>query len=133
MIVVDNALICYLIIPGDHTQDADYVRMADSEWVAPRLWKSEFQNVLRKYMVGGYLSLEEACAYMDVAEALMRGRSYDLPATEVLSLVARSGCSAYDCEYVALAKILGIKLITTDKQILRMFDGIAIHPGYFIR
>jgi predicted nucleic acid-binding protein len=133
VIVVDNALICYLLIPGDHTEDAERVRMIDSDWVAPRLWKSEFQNVLRNYVVAGYISLEQALQHMEIAEILMRGRSYEVPATEVLSLAARSGCSAYDCEYVALAKLLELELVTTDKEVLRAFTEIAVHPEAFIQ
>jgi predicted nucleic acid-binding protein len=35
-------------------------------------------------------------------------------------------CSAYDCEFVALAKYLGLPLVTVDKQILAQFTGTAI-------
>ena len=40
--------------------------------------------------------------------------------------VAESTCSAYDCEYVALAEDLKTKLVTTDKQILRDFPEWAV-------
>ena len=43
----------------------------------------------------------------------------------ILDLVASSTCSAYDCEFVALAQELGVPLVTTDKQILRDFPRIA--------
>jgi predicted nucleic acid-binding protein len=41
-------------------------------------------------------------------------------------IVQRSGCSAYDCEFVALAQSLGIPLVTVDKHVLRQFPGVAI-------
>jgi len=43
----------------------------------------------------------------------------------VLDLVASSTCTAYDCEFVALARELAVPLVTTDKQILRDFPAIA--------
>jgi len=45
---------------------------------------------------------------------------------DVLQLVSESKCSAYDCEFVALARDLNVKLVTVDKQILREFPGDAI-------
>jgi len=50
------------------------------------------------------------------------------PSDLVLDLASASGCSAYDCEYVALARHLDVKLITTDKQILQSFPETAIIP-----
>ncbi len=38
----------------------------------------------------------------------------------------RSDCSAYDCEYVALAKRLGVKLVTMDRKVLRAFPEVAV-------
>lgn len=131
MIVADNALISYLIIPGEYTDEAERVRGLDSDWVAPPLWISEFRNVLRNYIVGGLLSLEKASLFMDAAELLMRGRAHDVSSAEVLALAATSGCTAYDCEYVALARSVGVQLITTDKEVLREFPDLALHPERF--
>jgi len=39
----------------------------------------------------------------------------------MLDLVAASDCSAYDCEYVALARHLNVKLVTSDQKILSNF------------
>ena len=45
---------------------------------------------------------------------------------DVLELVRKSDCSAYDCELVALAVRLGIRLVTMDKKLLRAFPGDAV-------
>ena len=44
----------------------------------------------------------------------------------VLELVRDSECSAYDCEFVALAMKLGTKLVTMDGKVLRSFPNIAV-------
>ena len=131
MIVADNALISYLLIPGGHTDEAERVREIDPEWIAPPLWISEFRNVLRSYILGDHLTLEKALGYMNVAEELMRGRVRAVSSAEVLALVAASGCTAYDCEYVALAKAAGVQLVTTDKEVLREFPEVAVRPQDF--
>ena len=49
-----------------------------------------------------------ACLYLlgdftQRAEALLSGREYEMDYYDVLALVRKSDCSAYDCEFVALA------------------------------
>ena len=39
---------------------------------------------------------------------------------------ATSHCSAYDCEFVALALELEVPLVTADRQLLRSFPRIAV-------
>ena len=42
-----------------------------------------------------------------------------------MELVSKSDCSAYDCEFVALARSMGLPLVTEDRSILRDFPGTA--------
>lgn len=65
------------------------------------------------------------------AEAGMVGREYSVVSYEVLQLAASSGCSAYDCEFVALANDLDTRLITADRRILRAFSSVAVAPEVF--
>jgi predicted nucleic acid-binding protein len=131
MIVVDTAIIAYLIIAGEQSEHAERVRRADSDWISPTLWAGEFRNVLRNYIRSGELPLEVAIEYVNVAENLMAGRSYPVSSTDVLSLAAASGCTAYDCEFVALARSMQVTLVTTDRQILTRFPEVAVHPRDF--
>jgi predicted nucleic acid-binding protein len=59
------------------------------------------------------------------AESLLSGNEYEMDSLDVLTLVRDSDCSAYDCEFVALAKRLGVDLVTMDKKVLRAFPAIA--------
>ena len=126
MIVVDTNILAYLYLPGDFTQQAEALLAQDADWVAPTLWCSEFRNVLAGFMRRGTLTFEQAYAIQREAEALLSGREYEMDSYDVLALVRKSDCSAYDCEFVALAVRLGIRLVTMDKKVLRGFPGDTV-------
>ncbi len=58
---------------------------------------------------------------------LMKGREYEVASFQVMELVASSECSAYDCEFVALAEDLGIPFVTADKKISKHFRKFLYH------
>ncbi|GAB4108336.1 MAG: type II toxin-antitoxin system VapC family toxin [Acidobacteriota bacterium] len=131
MIVADTNLIAYLFLPGDRTAAAEAVLVKDPEWAAPLLWRSEFRSVLAGYLRQGRIPLPVAQALMERAEGLLAGREFSVPSGHVLEVAAGSGCSAYDCESAVLAQDLGVPLVTTDRQILRNFRGLAHSPEVF--
>jgi predicted nucleic acid-binding protein len=55
----------------------------------------------------------------------MAGNEHDVDSGRVLELVRDSDCTAYDCEYVALAMHLGVKLVTMDSKLLKAFPKHA--------
>jgi predicted nucleic acid-binding protein len=132
VIVVDVNLIAYLLIGGEHTTESEAVLQRDGEWAAPLLWRSEWRNVLATYLRSGRLSLAEALKRMSAAQALLEGREYLVGDEPVMNLAARSECSAYDCEYVALAETLDVKLVTNDTQVLAAFPERASSPRDFL-
>lgn len=125
MIVVDTNVLAYLYLPTDHTSRAEALLQQDPEWVAPVLWRSEFRNILAGYMRPKTLTLDEARAVQAEAEALLAGNEHDVDSQHVLELVRDSDCSAYDCEFVALAIRLGVKLVTMDAKLLKAFPKHA--------
>jgi len=129
MIVVDSNIIIYVHVHSEWTEQALRVLRRDPVWVAPPLWQSEFRNVLGGYRRRRILELDEAKLVMRSALQTMEGREILPPSDRILDLVAASDCSAYDCEYVALAKHLDVKLVTGDKHILRNFPETAIELG----
>jgi len=126
MIVVDTNIIGYLYLSSERTEQAEQALLKDAEWVAPLLWRSEFRSVLAQYIRRGILRVEEAEQVMDKAQALMLGQEYEVVPSDVLRLVAQSGCTAYNCEFVALAQELGIALVTVNREVLREFPEIAV-------
>ena len=126
MIVVDSNVLAYLYLPGEYTAVAEALMEHAPDWAAPVLWRSEFRNILAGYMRRGKLSFEQAHALQSEAEDLLSGAEYEVDSRSVLELVRDSECSAYDCEFVALAMKLGTKLVTMDGKVLRSFPGIAV-------
>jgi predicted nucleic acid-binding protein len=132
VIVVDTNVIAYLLIVGDHTVEAKAVLRKDSDWAAPFLWRSEFCSVLTLYIRQEHLSLSQAQRFMQEAEYLMQGGEHQVSSSHVLNLATISSCSAYDCEFVALAQQLTVPLVTSDNKILSEFPSIAISMSQFI-
>src|SRR5439155_25439010 len=60
------------------------------------------------------------------------GAEFSVASQEVLQLSMRSRCSAYDCEFVALALDLGVPFLTADRQVLRAFPSTAVSPADFV-
>jgi predicted nucleic acid-binding protein len=132
MIVVDTSVIASLWVPNDMEELAYEVLRKDPDWVVPLLWRSELRNVLALYLRKNILELSTVLQAMQEAEHLMESNAYEVNSTQVLQLVHNSGCSAYDCEFVALADDLGVHLVSFDKQICREFSGVAVHPKQFV-
>ena len=128
MIVVDTNIIAYLYISGERSQQAEQILSIDANWNAPVLWRSEFRNVLSRYLHRGTLSLDETLLIIRQAEELLSNKEYQISSAHIMRLVHSSNCSSYDCEFVALAQYLSVSLITADKKILRQFPGIAKSP-----
>lgn len=126
MIVVDSNILAYLYLPGEFTVAAETLLEREPEWAAPPLWRSEFRNILAGYMRRNMLSFEQACSLQAEAESLLEGFEFDVQSREVMELVRDSECSAYDCEFVALAERLGVKLVTIDKKVLKAFPKRAV-------
>ena len=125
MIVVDTNVVSYLYLTGERSQQAEQLLSLDPHWCAPVLWRSEFRSVLSLYLRKGLLTLAEVMLILEQAEELLGDHEYEVPSADIMQLVNQSECSAYDCEFVALAKYLGVPLVTADKKLLRAFPGIA--------
>ena len=126
MIVVDSNVLAYLYLPGEYTAAAEALLEQDSDWAAPILWRSEFRNSLAGYLRRKAITFEQANSLQREAESLLEGAEFEVESLAVLELVRDSDCSAYDCEFIALAMKLDTKLITMDKKLLRAFPKRAI-------
>jgi len=133
MIVVDTNVIGYLFLSSERSILSERVLKKDSEWAAPTIWRSELRNVLVRYMRRDILGLEHAQAIMSGALEVMSGREFEVSSYEVLRLAAESKCSAYDCEFISVARDLKVPLVTVDKQLLQAFPAGAVSLTAFCR
>jgi len=126
VIVVDTNVIAYLWLPGALTDAAERLLAEDADWAVPLLRRSEFRGVLAGAVRRKLCKLERAGAIAQAAEEQLSGREFAVQSTEVLRLANESGCSTYDCEFVALAQTLGVRLVTNDREVLSAFPSIAV-------
>lgn len=125
MIVVDSNVLAYMYLPGEYTAHAEALYEREPDWAAPILWRSEFRNILAGYMRRGALSFEQAYSLQREAEGLLAGAEFEVDSFDVLEFVRRSDCTAYDCEFIALAVKLDTRLVTMDQKLLRAFPSRA--------
>ena len=132
MIVSDTNIIVHLYVESKSSPSARRVFVRDPDWTSPILWRSEFRNALIKCFRGGAIQKDKAFGIMAAAESLMWGHEIHVPSDDVLELAASSGCSAYDAEFVVLARSLRVPLVTTDKELLEKFPETAVTPERFL-
>jgi predicted nucleic acid-binding protein len=81
-------------------------------------------SVLATYVRTGAFGLTAAEEFMRVAEEIISV----LPAANAIDVLTRStqsGCSSYDCEYVAAAQVQQVPLVTEDQKVLAAFPTVA--------
>ena len=125
-VVVDTNILAYYWLPGQRTEEAVALRRSTDDWYVPKLWKSEFRNILAGYLRRGGIGPDAARVLIRAAESELADFECEIDSVAVMELVSESDCSAYDCEFVALARSMGIPLVTEDRSILRNFPGTAL-------
>jgi predicted nucleic acid-binding protein len=133
VIVVDTNIISYRWMASPYSELASKALAKDPDWIAPILWRSEFRNIIAGAIRHKLVDLEAAIHIMGEAERHFADREFAVSSRAVLNLVASSACSAYDCEFVALAEEQRVPLITLDRQLLRDFPHVAIALEKFVR
>jgi predicted nucleic acid-binding protein len=129
VIVVDTSVLIPLYVEHEHSEASQRLMRVDGEWIAPVLWRSEVANVLWKYVSLRGMELSLALEILQACRSLMVEREFPIGTDEALLLACESGCSAYDAEFVALARRRGLQLATRDRQLLRLFPRLAFCPS----
>lgn len=126
MIVADTNIIAYLYLPSPYTTAAEQLSLEEPDWAIPLLWRSEFRNVLTLHMRKGLISPDEALERQTKAETLFAGQEFNVNSADVLTLAEKHAGSAYDCEFVALARHFDVELVTMDKRLINAFPQDAV-------
>ncbi len=125
MIVVDTKILVYRWLPDRRNEAAEALARIDPVWAAPALWRSEFRNVMSLYVRSGRLGIREAERIVDRAASVLIGGEHAVADRYVLDLAARSRRPAYDCEFAALAAVLGTVLVTEDRALAGSFPRLC--------
>lgn len=131
MIVADASLLAHLLIPSPDSAVAEAVYRRDAEWSAPILWRSELSSVLLKHVRHSGMKIELAKEVLERARLVIKDREARPAATAVLEMAVSFKVSAYDAEYLVLARQLDVPLLTFDRKLQRAAKGIAIAPREF--
>lgn len=131
MIVADANLLLYLLVDGPQTATAAIVLQRDPDWLYPTLCRSEVRNAIARLVRAGRIGQSHALRVLREAAQLLDGREVSLPDEPVLHAALQSGCTAYDCEYVVLARAAGAPLITFDARIRAAFPDVCHDPAEF--
>lgn len=129
MIVVDTNVMTNLVVDGENAVDSAALLEQDAEWAAPGILLSELRNVLLGFVRRGELTPDHVKAMCDDASLLLGGRIISVSGSRVIDTALECGLSAYDAEFVVLARTLGVPLATSDRAILAGAPDIATHPN----
>jgi predicted nucleic acid-binding protein len=88
--------------------------------------------VLAGFIRRGVIAVESARRTAGDAEAQMREHEYAVPTDLVLDATTESTCSAYDCEFVVLARQLSVSLVTADRRVLKEFPSEARSISHYV-
>ena len=126
MIIVDTNIISYFYLPTEKTAEVERLFLQTPEWAVSILWRSEFRNVLALYLRKGLLTFDQAYSIQWEAEMFLSEKEFEISSFDVLRLVEKSGCSAYDGEFVALAMQLETVLVTADQKLIKAFPKTTV-------
>ena len=87
---------------------------------------SGLRNVLLGFVRHGALVPDQAKAMSDDAGAILGDRTAMVAGDQVFDVALECGLTAYDAEFVALARTLGVPLVTLDGAILQGAADVAV-------
>ena len=127
MLVVDASLVVEWCIDVED----DLAELAPGERCAPALMWSEAHSALHEWVFRGKLGAREADrARTRLQNADVKLRTHARLAEEAWRIADELGwAKTYDAEYVALASLLGCRLVTVDGRLRRSADRLGFVVG----
>jgi predicted nucleic acid-binding protein len=132
MIVVDTNVIAHFYMESARTPVARRVFEKDPEWRVPPLWKHDFLNVLATASrqdpgrSGAFVNLWKQMAEHFVAQEA------DIQLSDALQWAIQSRITAYDAQFVTLAKALDVPLVSEDSQLQKTFPAFVMSMEAFL-
>lgn len=118
--VVDSSVVLKWFLEEPHGDKARRLLDLSEAFDAPTLMPIEVANILSKRARAGIVSLD----YAGESRTILRRMPIRLHDTEELldsafDLSVRTGQTVYDCLFLALAVLVGSRLVTADKRFIR--------------
>jgi len=131
MIVADTNLVVYLFVASEFTERARQVHAFDSDWVFPPIALSEAANALATLAREKWVTPETASTALEHIEKRIIAGFRDVSMKAVLDLAIQKKISAYDAQFIILARSLGIRLVTEDGRLIKTFPEISLSMEAF--
>ena len=80
----------------------------------------------------GNITESDCLTLFERTVSLLQAGEHQPGLSEALVLALRAHITPYDAQFVVLARQLGIRLITSDRELLRKFPGLACSPRGFV-
>jgi len=129
MIVVDTNVMVYLLTGVGPGKAAARLLAREPEWAAPPILLSELRNVTVGLVRREQIGFQDAVEICEDAEAVLGDRVVTVASAPVVEAALSGGLSAYDAEFVVLARWLGVPLVTRDRAILQAAPDVAVELG----
>jgi predicted nucleic acid-binding protein len=125
VIVVDVNVVAYFLVEGEKTAAARDLLQRDPDWRLPALWRHEYLNVLATFAREGGATIAEAQALWRRSIELFGPLEQSVDMGSALVMAAENRVSAYDAQYIALARQLQTVCVTEDRRLLKMFPALT--------
>ncbi len=132
MIVVDANILVYRMVVCQKTDEALRILEIDSDWKFPALWEYEFGNILAQMVNRNTMAPKDAAHILEMALDIFASGITKVDAFTALRLSVDHRLTFYDAQYLALAKSLGVPLVTEDKGLRKAGSGIAVNMEEFL-
>jgi len=118
VIVLDASVVVTGLLVAGPAGDAAREVLRSGPLHAPHLLDVEATSAVRRWVLSGRLSVEYArMSLLDLRDMAVDRHGHEPLLDRVLDL--RDAVSAYDAVYVALAELLGARLVTADYRLAR--------------
>lgn len=134
MIAVDCNVLVHLLLDGEQTPRARALLEHDADWHSEALVMVELTNVLATALRVRKLALKDAAMVLTQAEGVVESALHTASHFDALAIAAHYRISAYDAHYLAVARNLGVKLVTEDarlrKSVPELTQSLVEAVGY---
>ncbi|MDE0110557.1 MAG: type II toxin-antitoxin system VapC family toxin [Bryobacterales bacterium] len=129
VLVVDASVAAKWLIAEPDSEIAAVLLDGSFDLHAPRLLASEIGNMLwRKARNGSIDDYEAARLAAALVDMPLQWRDDERTCVEAVRIAVEIGHPAYDCMYLALALLIGTKVVTADKRFVAAVESTTYRP-----